>query len=85
MANSMLSCNEVIILLDCHRGFNEDRHMGNVKLEIENLIKYDLIEKATGVEECFDFILTKSGHKLTKHLLNEAVWKMVFIPGSTNV
>ena len=88
MTNSMLTCNEVIILLDCHRGYNRIRHeQGSLAKEVTKLQGIGLIEKAEGVdkEAGFDWTLTTNGTKLVKHLLNETQWSMVFTPGSTNV
>lgn len=87
MANSeswMLSCNEVIILLDCYRGFRKENHTGNIDTEIKKLVQCALIEKdiPDSPTSSREWILTKNGRKLVKHLLNEAIWKMVFTPGS---
>ena len=74
--SNVLTCNQVMILLDCHRGtFNTDRHMGGVEEDLRRLESNSLIEKSEYWE------LTTNGKKLIEHLLAQATWRLEFVPG----
>ena len=76
-----LTYNQVILVLDCYRGYGSERHLGTLGRDIVELKGLNII--TDNPDKCgFKYLLTEDGVTLAKHLLAEATWKRVFTPGS---
>lgn len=76
-----LNCNQVIALLDCHRGYRSENHTnGQHQEDLKLLNKAGLIELDKRPDS-FEWTLTLNGRRLTDYLLQETVWRMEFTPG----
>lgn len=63
-----MTCNQLIVLLDCYRGFDRSRHMGTVDRDCAVLVRSGLIERSDTVSS-FEFRLTEAGTELAATVL----------------
>jgi len=65
-----MTANQVIVLLDVHRGFKRDIHPGTIERDLQTLMRDAVIDTGSGPH--FEFELTEKGDKLVKRLLEQA-------------
>ena len=61
-----MTTNQIIVLLDVHRGFTSHGHAGTLKQDLEYLERKDLIKGVAGLT--FDWELTAKGTKVVEVL-----------------
>jgi len=60
----LMTCNQVIVLMDCRRGFNASRHNGTLSEDLRQLQAWGLVEP--GRPGCFDWELTIKGDQAAR-------------------
>ena len=68
-----MTCNQVIVLMDCCRGFDASRHNGTLSEDLRQLQALGLVEQ--GRPDCFEWELTSKGDNLVQAI--EFVCKVV--------
>lgn len=68
-----MTCNQVIVLMDCRRGFDASRHSGTLNSDLRRLQSMGLVESGRRSDwsrsDSFEWELTSKGDKVVKGML----------------
>lgn len=67
-----MTCNQLIVLLDVHRGFSRDRHLGTMDRDLLRLERDGLIRRGACDVSSFDYDLTDRGEEVVETVLKVA-------------
>lgn len=65
-----LTVNQLVVLLDCYRGFNRDRHVGTIEHDLAMLEQRAFI--SPGSDKDFKWLITTIGTRVVRGMLAEA-------------
>lgn len=71
-----LTCNQVILLLDCRRGYRHVAHTGTLQEDLKILQVAGLISEGACHDD-FDWEVTPFGRTLSGHVISQTTWHKV--------